>query len=121
MKRIILYGVIVFQVLLIISLVRGVQLSLKSRGRITSLEEKKKELEAKAEELKLQEEYVQSAYYLEKVAREELHLARPGETVVIVPDRVIAGTGNGNQETVISREKPNWQKWWDILRGQNER
>lgn len=111
----VLYGIIIFQVLLIISLVRGIQLSLRARGRIEGLEKKKEELEQEEKGLKAQEEYVQSPYYLEKVAREELHLAKPGETVVIVPEGNILYSVRSEQEE--AKEKPNWQKWGDILSG----
>lgn len=111
----VLYGIIIFQVLLIISLVRGIQLSLRARGRIEGLEKKKEELVQEEKRLKAQEEYVQSPYYLEKVAREELHLAKPGETVVIVPDVSTQYAVRSEQEK--AKEKPNWQKWWEVLMG----
>src|SRR3989339_1957288 len=116
MRKLAQYGIIVFQILLIISLVRGVQLTLRSRERVTDLEKKKAELVKEEERLKAQEEYVQSPYYLEKVAREELHLAKPGETVVIVPDSILQITDDSRQADTHT-EQPNWQKWWEVLSG----
>src|SRR3989339_834402 len=115
MRKLAQYGIIVFQILLIISLVRGVQLTLRSRERVTDLEKKKAELVKEEERLKAQEEYVQSPYYLEKVAREELHLAKPGETVVIVPESRKEELGIRNQELENLEEKANWQKWWEVI------
>ena len=95
---------------------RGIQLSRRSAVRIADLQASKGKLEAEQEELRKQGEYVQSPYYLEKVAREELHLAKLGESVVIVPEGVI----NQNKEQGISNiegEKENWQKWWSVLSG----
>jgi len=116
MRRLILYGVIVFQIALIVSLIRGIQLSAKSSSRIENMQETKAKLEKERDKLKKDEEYVASDYYLEKVARDELHLSKIGETVVILPDRVgevIEDSGplkNGEQ-------KQNWEKWWSILSG----
>lgn len=117
MRKIVLYGVIAFQILLIISLIRGIQLSLRAKGRITDLQTKKEQLIQEEERVKQQEEYVQSQYYLEKVAREELHWSRPGETVVIVPE-AIRGE-ESPQARPKTEEVANWQKWWRVLTGKN--
>ena len=116
MRRLMLYGVIIFQIALIISLVRGIQLSSRSARRIASMQETKAKLEAEREKLKEEGEYVQSQYYLEKVARDELHLAKPGETVVIVPDSQQIGDSENQGEQQIE-EIPNWLKWWQVLTG----
>ncbi len=111
------YAIIVFQILLIISLARGIQLSKRSNLRITSLEESRDKLLVEQEKLRQQEAFVQSPYYLEKVAREELHLSKEGETVVIVPEGMMQESGNSHQVVVKEGEKANWQKWWDVLSG----
>lgn len=116
MRKLGLYIVIIFQIILIVSLVRGIQLSLKSKVRIQTLVATKEKLEAEQKKLADQQAYVQTPYYLEKVARDELHLAKPGETVVIVPDSV--ETQNKEQGiSNVEKEKPNWQKWWGVLTG----
>lgn len=116
MRKIVLYGIIIFQILLIISLVRGIQLSRRSIARIAGLEETKQKLLDEQEKLKKEEEYVASPYYLEKVARDELGLAKPGERVVIVPEGTITEVRSQKLED-SEREKANWQKWWEILSG----
>jgi hypothetical protein len=80
------------------------------------MQETKAKLEAEREKLKEEGEYVQSQYYLEKVARDELHLAKPGETVVIVPDSQQIGDSENQGEQQIE-EIPNWLKWWQVLTG----
>lgn len=113
------YAIIVFQILLIISLARGIQLSKRSNLRITSLEESRDKLLVEQEKLRQQEAFVQSPYYLEKVAREELHLSKEGETVVIVPEGMMQESGKQNQESVITEEKANWRKWLDVITGKD--
>jgi len=80
------------------------------------MEETKEKLEAERNNLEKEREYVQSPYYLEKVARDELNLSKAGETVVIVPDsqRILTETEAKPEET---QDKANWQKWWEVLSG----
>lgn len=118
MRKYILYGVILFQIALIISLSRGIQVSKRSAERIAGLERTKQKLEE--EKAKLQEEarYIESPYYLETVAREELKLSKPGETVVIIPEGVIVQTKEQGRSE-IEEEKENWEKWWEVISGSN--
>lgn len=117
MRRVGQYAIIVFQVLLIVSLVRGIQLSKRSDARIASLQGEKARLLAEQDRLETQKDYVESPYYLEKVARDELHLGKPGETVVIVPDSRKQEIGTRDQDLEVETEKANWQKWWEVLSG----
>jgi cell division protein FtsB len=116
MRKTVTYFILFFQILLIISLVKGVHGSLQSRERIAQLQARKEELVAKKGELEQRLAEVQSPLYLEKVARDELHLSKPGETVVIVPesrvyeaDRQVLGSHSG--------KKPNYLKWFAVLSG----
>ncbi len=118
MRKIVLYGIIIFQILLIVSLIRGIQISRKSSERIAGLEATKEKLLQESQKIKDESEYVQSSFYLEKVARDELNLSKPGETVVIVPDGVMIGVGKEEKQEV-QVEKANWMKWWEVLRGVN--
>ena len=113
-----MYVVLVFQVVLIVSLTRNIQVSLNSRGRVGDLKEQKDKLEQEKGKLQTQLEYVKSDYYLEKVAREELQLTKPGETVVIVPENYIVIEPESQRDEDLI-EKANWQKWWEVLSGQD--
>ena len=116
MRKLALYGIIIFQVLMIISLVRGIQLSRLATGRIKDMESVKNKLVEEKNSLEKQREYVQSEFYLEKVARDELHLSREGETVVVVPE-IPQSNGDALEKPEEKVEKDNWQKWWDVLSG----
>jgi cell division protein FtsB len=118
MRRFVLYGIIIFQVLLIVSLVRGIQLSARSKERIESMVQTKEKLLAERKKLQEEREYVQSPFYLEQVARNELHLSKEGETIVIIPDAMIMSQ-EGNKQVEEKIEKSNWQKWWEVLSGSN--
>lgn len=108
------YGVIIFQIALIGSLIRGLQLSYKAKDRVGELEQKRDILLDEQAELNNKAKIVQSEYYLEKIAREELQKSKPGETVVIMPEN----ESFASLETLESKkneELPNWQKWLDLL------
>lgn len=115
-SKILIYAILIFQVILIGSLIRGIQVSYKSRERVEILQEKKGQLEDENKKLKEDAEYVQSDYYIEKVAREELQRAKPGEQVVILPDNSTQYAVRSDQ--VKNREErkiKNWEKWWLLL------
>lgn len=110
------WGLIVFELVLIYSLVRGIQSSIHSRGRVNELETQKQELLEERGELGRRLEYLESEEYLEQVARGELNLAKPGETVVIVPEDSIPVEEDSNLQD--NKEKvANWQKWVEVVFG----
>lgn len=110
-----MYGVILFQIALIISLIRNIQLAVRARTRATDLAERKEQLVQEQKKLNDELAYVQSDYYAEKVAREELQLGKPGETVVIVPEGMISV--EGKKAIADDAQVPNYLKWWKILKG----
>lgn len=114
MRKLAVYGIIFFQILLIVSLIKGIQVSRKSKERLADLENTRNKLASESAKLKKEAEVVASEYYLEKVAREELHLVKPGETVVIVPEGTVVEDRNQEVE-VRESKKANWEKWWELL------
>lgn len=115
-KKTLTYVILIFQIVLIGSLIKGIQTSYKSKDRIKLLEEKREELQSENTKLKHDVEYVQSDYYVEKIAREELQRAKIGEQVVILPDGSTQFAVRSSQEK-ISNEKQlkNWEKWWKLV------
>jgi len=114
MKKIGLWLAVGFELVLIVSLAEGIRQTLGARGRVKELVAEKRELLAERKELAEELEYVQSPEYLEKVAREELALVKPGETVVIIPEKA------GEQEEGLGTDeevKANWEKWWEVYFG----
>ena len=66
----------------------------------------------KKEEQKLlrRKREVDSPAFVEQEARNRLGLAKPGETVVILPDNLKTGSKAAEKDTI-----PNWEKWWRLL------
>ena len=119
MRKFVVYLVIFFQILLIGSLIRGIYESSRSRERIEELAGRKEALEKEQQQLEEKKAEVQAPDYLEKVAREELHLAKPGEKVVILPEGTITGESSEKREESKER-KAIWERWWDVVRGQGK-
>lgn len=113
--RIVVYAILLFQIILIGSLIRGIQVSYKSKERVEVLRDKKEQLEEEHAKLQRDAEYVQSDYYIEKVAREELQKSKPGEKVVILPESQRVTEQGVIKELKNERPLKNWEKWWILL------
>ena len=84
---------------------------MKPENRVKEAEGAVEMLELEQEELKQQLARVESEAYVEQQIRDQLMLARPGETVVVIPfDLNQAESGEG---MVQERQEnlANWQKW----------
>jgi len=114
-SKVLVYAILIFQIVLIGSLIRGIQVSYKSRERVEILQEKKGQLEEENKKLKEDAEYVQSDYYIEKVAREELQRAKPGEQVVILPESQQVGGIKDEGQKKQEKQLKNWEKWLELL------
>lgn len=114
-KKPLIYAVLFFQLALIGSLIKGIQISQKSKERVEMLKKTKADLEKENAKLQADAKYVESDYYVEKVAREELQKAKPGETVVIMPEERVQPAANSGEKNVNKREEKNWEKWWDLI------
>jgi cell division protein FtsB len=115
-----LYQLVVILVCLFIiqGLSRGlIELSAQERrlGRARAELEK---LQQKQVELKRQLEYFRSDEYVEKIARDKLLLAKPGETVLILPKENNADLLPSSFFPLPSEAEPqlpNWQKWLKLF------
>lgn len=113
--RLITFVIVLVGSLIIVNLIRSI-LTIRSRG--TRLDDRqavyeKLQQENKQLERKLIE--VQNQQYIEKVAREKLGLALPGEQVVLLP-QVFWENGASDSATVDSyADFPPWQQWMRLF------
>lgn len=70
--------------------------------------------QARQEALLPEKGRVSSDSFVEKVAREELNLIKPGETAVIVLTSQPT-TGSETEEKALPERRPNWRRWWDLF------
>jgi cell division protein FtsB len=112
-KRLINWLILIIGLSLIISLSRDILRLLRSGERIKLAEEKVYQLEKEQQELLEKKQYYRSVEFIEEEARNKLGLARPGETIVILPPNIPKILGQ--QEEKPTEELPNWQKWWRLF------
>lgn len=76
-------------------------------------------LKARNALLQQQKGYLEAEGYVERVAREELDLVRPGETsvVVLLPSVEGAGGAGSLQGVEGQDQRPYWRRWWDLFFG----
>jgi len=56
------------------------------------------------------------AGYIEQEARNKLGLAKPGETVVIMPEATLSGKeAESPKQPQSAPFEPNWKKWWRLF------
>ncbi|MBU2545192.1 septum formation initiator family protein [Patescibacteria group bacterium] len=76
--------------------------------QVLTLEQEVREMEEKNRDLKNKKEETESDEYIEKVAREQLDLKKPGEEVYVVQEE-----GSASAEASADEEK---QTWWDKIK-----
>jgi cell division protein FtsB len=88
-------------------------------GRLSQAELSLEQEKEKRDQLFRQVSEATTAAYVEKVAREELGMSLPGETMIIVNNDM--GEYQNDENMVGSNvrkevEDANWQKWWKLVR-----
>ena len=86
----------------------------KAGGRVDEAEANLKRLTRENYELSQKLQEVDSTGYVMKEIRDELHLVKPGEQVVILPENLPKTELPEPVPTEVP--KPNWQLWWERLR-----
>jgi len=112
-RRIIQWVIIFIGISLIVSLSRDVLRLIRASGQVELAEEKLAEAEQKNRELLGEKDYFNSEEFIEKEARNKLNMAKPGETIVVLPQNLAELVGRKEKE--VSQEIPNWQKWWGLF------
>ena len=98
---------------LIVSLSRDIWRLLKAGDQIRLAEGRLEELEEKHRQLEGLKRYYQSEAFIEEEARNKLNMARPNETIVILPPNLDQLLGPKRKRLVL--EIPNWQRWWRLF------
>ncbi len=98
---------------LIIKLSGDILRLLKAGDKVKLAEKRVWMLEKEKKDLLEKRQYYQTPEFIEEEARNKLNMARPGETIVILPP---------NLEEILGKQKqnsfpplPNWKKWWKLF------
>ena len=85
------------------SLIKGIYIYFDRYNIYKQLSQKEKTLEKKKIELQTKIKKVKSLDYLEKIIREKLQLAQPGETIVILPYPTPTSAVNEKKQDIPSQ------------------
>lgn len=108
--------VIIIGILVISSFIQGFSLIQKSDRRIEEAKKRVEEDQARQEEIKKELEEVSSDFFTEQTARDKLGLAKPGETVVVLPDKeTLRKLAPQRQVEEEGLPDPNWRRWLKLF------
>ena len=116
--------VIVLYMLAILTSETGKNYQLRSKS--DELEGQISQMQSQIEELGYKVTYYRTDAYQERLARENLGLQKPGETVVIIKKDTASTQGDGNGEVAqldlktdeqLQNSKSHWQQWREFLFG----
>jgi len=105
--------IIIVGISLIVNLTRDILRLLKAGERVELAEGKVEEAKQARNLLLEKKEYYVSEEFIEEAARDKLNMARPGETIVVLPPNLAEVVGRKEKEPV--QELPNWKKWWSLF------
>lgn len=109
-------GILILIILVINSLIQGILAVKRSNDKIEEEKRKVAEEQARNDELKKQLQEVNSQSFTEQVARDKLGLAKPGETVLVLPDKeVLKKLAPRLEEEQDTLPDPNWKKWLKLF------
>lgn len=108
---------IFFVIVAIGSLVRTINRVMLSESRIGAAEERLGEVKREQAELLKQLEFVQSDFFQDQMARDQLGLARESEIVVVLPDDDIVRrlSPRKMEQEESPQTEPNWRKWRNLF------
>lgn len=109
-KRLLRWLIIIVCFYLIVTTTQAIVDLWRSGDKLTRRERELAALQAQQQELLKQKKTVESQDYMERVARNQLGLSKPGEEVIIVPSDLLASGPVASADAT-----PNWQKWARLL------
>ncbi len=92
------------------NLIGQITSSLKAGDHLAASTDTLHQLQVQNQKLKQRLQEVESPQFVEEQARDKLGLARPGETVVVIPNEKIAQV-LGASQSAVSVRVPNWLGW----------
>lgn len=112
MKKYFKYLVLIVSLFLLLGAGRSI-VSFLGRGKtVEEAEQKLEKLKEEQARLLVLKEQVESEEFVEREAREKLGLAKPGETVVVLPDEeILRRLAPPVEEEDFIEELPIWRRW----------
>lgn len=104
-------AVIIIGLYLIVTTIQSTFDLFKAGDKLTAREKRVAILKKEQEELLRQKAIVNNPNFLEKTARDQLGLSKPGEEMIIIPGDLL----KDNTPVVPSDTTPNWQRWIKLV------
>lgn len=115
MKRnLILVAALILTLFIVYSSVKRISNFRSTAKSVAERQQYLEELRIKNEQLRKDLEYKEGSQFAELEIRNKLGLAKPGETVVIVPKEEDKGLKTKDES---KNNKPNWEKWKELFFG----
>lgn len=109
-KQVVKLLIIIFCLYLIVTTIQAIVDLWRAGGKIDKRESALKQLETEQVRLSQEIKEASSPANIEKIARDKLNLARPGEEIIIIPQELLAPPKEASPDAT-----PNWQKWWRLF------
>ena len=109
-KKIVFFTTIILCLLVINGLVRSIYNLWNKQDLVVKAKEDLSKQKQENKELKTQLNYVKSEEFIEREARDKLFMVKPGESGVIVPEKLIK-----KPEKKVIVIVPNWQQWLNLF------
>jgi cell division protein FtsL len=109
-KAITIIVIVIVAVSILTGLSKQIVNALNASQRLDEETNKVTKLTQKNNQLKKELALSQSPDAIEKVARDELNMGKPGETVVVIPEELISKVIEEGKPK-IEPKLPNWQGW----------
>ncbi len=119
--RVILLALIALCLLFVVSYTGRLVQRSRLQAEIQQWEERLAQEQARQLELQAELTYVSSADYVDEVAREELEMVRPGDTVIVVlegtpiPTPTVTPTPAPATMAPETSSAPPWKQWWGLF------
>lgn len=114
LKKVSATVLILIGIIIIFNLGKQIATALNSGNRLDQAVNDLGTLQSENQHLRQQLLEAESYDYVEKTARDELNMAKPDETVVIIPENIIDQVLNSGKKPAPT-PVPNWQRWLHLL------
>jgi len=105
--------IVLLGLILVWKLTNGLWRLIRASRQIKMIEERVVKLEEEKRKLSSKQKYYQSPEFIEEEARNKLNMAKPGETVVILPSNINELMNYPKRQ--LDPQLPNWKKWWNLF------
>lgn len=112
-KKIVFFTIVVILFLTINDLVHSIYSIWQKQDLINQTQKNLVAEKRENQNLKKELMQVKQPQFVETQARDKLLLAKPGEDIVILPKEQLGASTSPSP--IISDNRPNWKKWWDIF------